>query len=336
MKMNMRIWAGVLSAMIMCIIILDTETAFLGATAGIEICLHTVIPSLFPLLILSVVINTNLRGINIPILRPIGKLTGIPEGCEYILLLGLLGGYPVGAQCIADAHKNGYIDTPVAKRMLGFCSNAGPAFIFGMVGCLFTAKGVAWALWLVQIAAAVITGMLLPDKTHKVSPKQSFNTISFAKVLEHSAQIMMRICIWVIVFRIILQLCGHWFMAALPSIVQVIFTGLLELSNGCIVLKGCSEPLIFVLSGCFLSFGGLCVAMQTVSVTGNLGAGWYLSGKLLQTSICLGISILVQLVLFDDALPITIAIWISLLSAIIVAFVYLWLTKKKKVVAIPC
>ena len=336
MKKNMRIWFSALSAVVMCIIILDSKTAFLGTTAGIEICLKTVIPSLFPFLILSVLINGNLKGLNIPILRPIGRLTGIPAGCEYILLLGLLGGYPVGAQCIADAHKNGYIDTPTARRMLGFCSNAGPAFIFGMVGTLFVKKGVIWALWLIHIASAILTGLLLPGKTYKASQTQAGNPISFTGALEEGVRIMLRICVWVIVFRILLQFLNVWFMESLPPLVQVIFVGLLELSNGCIALQRCAEPIIFVLAGCFLSFGGLCVAMQTVSATGNLSTGWYIPGKILQTTICLGLSVLAQFLLFDNTLPITTSITIALICTIIVATTHIKLIKKKKVVAIPC
>jgi hypothetical protein len=62
--------------------------------------------------------------------------------------------------------------------------------------------------------------------------------------------------------------------------------GILELTNGCIHLGTLEDPeLRFAVCAVLLSFGGLCVTMQTVSVTGKLGSGLYFPGKILQTCI---------------------------------------------------
>ena len=61
--------------------------------------------------------------------------------------------------------------------------------------------------------------------------------------------------------------------------------GLLELSNGCCELLSVSDvALRFVICSGLLSFGGLCVTMQTVSVTPGLSLRDYFLGKLLQTA----------------------------------------------------
>ena len=63
-----------------------------------------------------------------------------------------------------------------------------------------------------------------------------------------------------------------------------------ELANGCYELELVgSSGLRFVLVSCLLAFGGLCVSMQTISVTGKLGIGLYFPGKVLQC--CISISI---------------------------------------------
>ena len=68
---------------------------------------------------------------------------------------------------------------------------------------------------------------------------------------------------------------------------QVLITGLLELSNGCIQLTALScEGLRFIIASVFLSLGGICVALQTASVTEDIPKDLYFPGKLLQCCFC--------------------------------------------------
>ena len=62
---------------------------------------------------------------------------GLPPQGASALVLGMLSGYPVGAQTAASLYASGQLTKEETERLLGFCSNAGPAFIFGMVGGLF-------------------------------------------------------------------------------------------------------------------------------------------------------------------------------------------------------
>ena len=98
----------------MLIIILDTKTAMSGAIEGIQLCIWTVLPSLFPFFILSGIINSNLLGISIRPLRPLTKLCKIPKGGESLLLLGYFAGYPVGAQLITQEYYNGKLSAETA------------------------------------------------------------------------------------------------------------------------------------------------------------------------------------------------------------------------------
>ena len=51
------------------------------------------------------------------------------------------------------------------------------------------------------------------------------------------------------------------------------------------------QHLLSLLAAGMLSFGGLCVAMQTVSLLGNLPSKSFLLGKLLQTGFALGLAL---------------------------------------------
>ena len=151
---------GLAAAAGMMVLILDSRTAVEGIREGIDLCLKTLIPSLFPFFVLSILMTGNLSGRKLQVLRPIGRLCGVPEGCDSLIVTGFLGGYPVGAQSIALAWEQGVLSQEDAKRLLGFCSNAGPAFLFGVVGPAFDTAWVPWLLWAIHMASALIVGTL--------------------------------------------------------------------------------------------------------------------------------------------------------------------------------
>lgn len=280
-KQNMpAIFAGIGSL----ILILDTKTAIAGAAEGIDICLKTLIPSLFPFLFLTGFLTLSLQGKAIRILRPIGKLLRIPTGAESIFLIGLLGGYPVGAQCVAQAVGSGSISRENAKRMLAFCSNAGPAFLFGIGSRLFARLWMVWALWFIHITAAILVGIVTYGENTGSVTLQASTMPAPAAVLRQSLQTMAMICGWVVLFRVLLCFLQRWFLWLLPDWALHLLSGLLEIANGCCALMQVENvSLRFVLCSAFLGFGGLCVTMQTYSVCTGLDCRSYLPGKLLQT-----------------------------------------------------
>ncbi len=282
--MKGRFWTGLLAAIGMIFLILDAKTALLGAMDGVSLCLRSLIPSLLPFFLLSNLLTGALAGISIPILSPIGKLCGIPSGAEALLLAGFLGGYPTGAQGVAQAYEVGALKRDDAGRLLSFCSNAGPAFLFGIIGTKFSNMKIVWALWLIHILSALVVGMILPGKGEKQVRLQPGKPITVPQALQRSLKITATVCGWVILFRVLLAIFTRWIFWLIPAWLQVAMTGILELANGCCDLSSIpQEPLRYLVCSVILSLGGLCVLMQTASVTGSLGLGWYIPGKLLQS-----------------------------------------------------
>lgn len=263
------------------------------------LCIYTIIPSLFPFLVLSALVNSSFSGFGGKFFRPFRKLCGMPQGSEQLFLLGFLGGYPVGAQSIYQAFKSGQLTEESAKRLLSFCSNAGPAFIFGMIGCLFSSPLIPWILWAIHIASAILVAILVPGKSVSRCTFSQGKRITVSQAAEQGVKITAVICGWVILFRIIFSICDRWFLWLLPGEAKIIICGLLELSNGCSELMAIeSDGIKFIISACFLSFGGLCVIMQTSAVTKELGIKQYITGKILQCSISLLLSAIIQWFLF--------------------------------------
>lgn len=159
---NKQLWMGIFSFLGMLVLILDGKTAISATQEGINLCLQTVIPSLFPFLLLSILLTSAFSGQALPSIKPLCRLFNIPSGTESIFLSGFLGGYPVGAQCIGQAYRHGLLSQNTSLHMLRFCSNAGPAFLFGMVSNFFENRFTVWLLWLVHILSALLVAQCFP------------------------------------------------------------------------------------------------------------------------------------------------------------------------------
>jgi len=313
----------------MLILILDSRTALLGAAEGIVLCIRTLIPSLLPFFVLSAIITGNLIGQPIRLLRPVCSFCGVPRGAESLLAVGLLGGYPVGARNIAQGYREGVISKSDAECMLSFCNNAGPAFIFGILGRMFSHYWISWLLWGIHILSALLVGAIMKEKSGKTA-ELPCRSISLSDALESSLKVMGLVCGWVILFRMVLTFLDRWILWYLPEAVQVLFAGFLELSNGCVQLERIpSEGVRFLLAGIFLSAGGLCVTMQTISVTKGLSLKPYFLGKGIQTAISFLVCCMIQ-PLFEPDERVNVSWIIPVCALVICMFFVLILCIQKK------
>lgn len=293
-------------------LILDAGTATRAAGEGLAMCLQTVIPSLFPFLVLSRLFTgsaaagwcAKLLG---PVMRP---LFGISREGAPALVLGAISGYPVGAQTAAGLYAGGSLDRQSSERLLGFCSNAGPAFIFGILGGLFGSVKIAAVLYGIHLLSALLTGVILrprrgcrcPERVICGSPADSPD---FTAAVSGAVGTMGLICGYILLFQVIsaflLPPLGLW----VPDMVQVALSGFLELTGGCCRLEQLESPgLQYCMASGFLAFGGLCVFLQTLAVIrpAGLSGRFYLFGKVLQSAIAVLLT-WGAMVLFPALLP---------------------------------
>lgn len=288
MKRNWNL-TGIIASIGLLVLIFDSRQAVEGAEAGIVLCIHTVVPSLFPFFIISMLLTGSLQGCNSFFLRGLANMMKIPESAAPVLIPAFLGGYPVGAKSVGDLYKSRVISKPDAERMLAFCSNAGPSFLFGMVSAYFPDIRTVCLLWLIHIAGAVMTALVLPESSSRCSSSGTDRSFFYnhSDIMLSGLKAIGIVCGWVILFRIIISFLESWFFWLIPQWLQVLLTGILELSNGCRELMQIPEiPIRFVICSCMLSLGGICVLMQTRSVVNGLPMRNYVMGKLLQTAFC--------------------------------------------------
>ena len=263
-RRNLRL---ILSAIGLMVLILDSSNAVSAASAALEVCVRTVIPSLFPFFVLSIYLTSS-------------------AGCgvSSILISGFLGGYPVGAQSAAEAYRNGYISKEYANRLLMFCSQAGPSFLFGIAAAQFPEREYGWMLWAVQILSAIGVAQMLPAGKKREGSFPRAGSITLSQSMSKAIRSMVSVCGWVILFRVILTFLHRWLLWWLPDAAGILVSGLLELTNGCLQLGKIPDiSLRFLCAVLMLNFGGICVMMQTASVAEGLDLRYYIGGKILQT-----------------------------------------------------
>lgn len=276
----------------MLVLILDGKTAMEGATEGISICVRTLIPSLFPFFFLS------------------AMLTGsMPGG---LLLSGILGGYPVGAGNVAAAYRTGQLSRRDAQRMAVLCNCAGPSFIFGVIVPVLGDIRLGFRVWVAYLLSIFALWIIFPKASHvpvrstPVKPQQALWT---------SLRAMAGVCGWVILFRVMLSILDRWALWLFPEWVRIALYGILELSNGCLALQNMDSALAPVLASGFIAFGGICVFLQTASVTDGISLKYYFPGKLFQCSL----SMLASSLLFPGAISPLVQVFLFL-AAILLGF----------------
>lgn len=250
----------------MLVLILDSRQAALSAREAIDLCARTVIPSLFPFFLLSASL----------------------AGGGNFLISSFLGGYPVGAQALARSVDAGQRRKQQADRMLAWCSQAGPSFIFGIAAAQFPGSIYGWLLWGIQMLSAMSVRFVFSANSGENAIPVQVPTKNLSRAMNSALRAMGTVCGWVVIFRVLLGFLDRWLFFFLPNDVQILISGLLELTNGCLMLDRIDNlQLRFLLCLVFLNFGGLCVVLQTASVAEKLDIRYYLAGKLLQTAFAL-------------------------------------------------
>ena len=176
-------------------------------------------------------LTSHLAGLSAPLLSSVGIFCWMPAGTESLLLIGLLGGYPAGAQAVSQSWRDGVMDEKKARRLLGFCNHPGPAFLFGICGQLFPYPWTVWVLWGVLILSALLTARCIPRQAVAECDLRRKPATTLPKALESAVKTMGIICGWVILFRILIGYLEILPLAAMPPAIRCLLFGLLELHN---------------------------------------------------------------------------------------------------------
>lgn len=261
-----------------CALLMFPDTAADGVRAGLRLSADTVIPSLFPFLVLSSFAASS------PLLSRAGRaatpvtraLFNLPGEALTAVFLGLTAGYPIGAKTASELYCSGKITRPEAERTMLFSLNGGAAFIITAVGRAMLGSAAAGVILYASVTAGtLILGFLLRffDDTRACAPPRvnapSASPVSVSERLVLSvnsgSRAMLSVVSWVVGFSCIGALIGK---SITSSYSGIILMGLLEVTTGTAAAAGVL-PLGAIAA--FLSFGGFSVICQVMPYMNSCG-----------------------------------------------------------------
>lgn len=245
------------------------ETAAQGITDGIDLSLGTLIPSLFPFMVLSsLIIELQIHDRLPKILKKLSAVIFSLDGkCLGTIIISMIGGLPLGCKMASELYENGEISRAQGKRLLLFCYCCGPAFTVSSVGLYMLGSekaGVIIYASLILSAATVgiLTRFFEEEDNYFLTPKKHRSDVYFSASLVRSvskgSSAILSICGWVIIFSSIGRLVD---ILPIDSSVKFFLNCILEVTNGTYTASGnFSLP---ILAG-IIGFGGLCGHCQVM------------------------------------------------------------------------
>ena len=245
--------------------VLFPEISATASKNAMHLWINAIVPTLFPFIVMTCFIQR------------IGMLDRMPIGV-YPFVMAILSGYPMGAKVAGDAWRSGCLDEDELRRVLSYSMVTGPAFILGAVGMeFFHSSKLGWILVVSHYGGALLNGCLsgsfsreITGKTPVVSKMGKSYAASLTDSILDAFQAIGMILAYIMMFMILtdlLQFSGIFsffsrdYMAALLK-------GILEMTVGCNAIQSCNCSLMvkMVCTSFVLSFGGLSVAGQSMSM----------------------------------------------------------------------
>lgn len=111
-------------------ILTHSQLSLYYALNGLQLWYSKMIPSLLPFMIISgLMIRLRLTEGFVSLVYPvIHPLFHVSKNACYVIMMGFLCGFPMGARIIADLYLRGMLSHREAEFLLSFCNNIGPVY----------------------------------------------------------------------------------------------------------------------------------------------------------------------------------------------------------------
>ena len=261
-----------LAVMVLFLLLTHPSLSFKGAGQGLLLWYQTVLPTLLPFMICSNLI-VSLGGIRLltapvrPLLKNVFRLS---DAGSYVLVSGLLCGYPMGAKTCGEFVEEKRISLSEGRYLLSVSNHPSPMFILGYMASAAGAS-IPSALLLAAVYLPVIPIALASQRVYGIGeacaclPYSCKNQPSFDQSMMNSFEVMIKIGGYIMLFSILAEFIGQ--MPCLPAAVQAYVLGIVEITTGIRALSYTLTGNILGASLCFAAaFGGLCGLFQTRSV----------------------------------------------------------------------
>lgn len=278
------------------LMLLHPEITVKGASNGLLLWYSSVVPALFPFMVLSslIVASGSLSVLMAPVRLVLGPLLGLSaDGC-YTLLSGLVCGFPMGAKTCADFLSRGQISLREGKFLMAVCNHASPMFLLGYVYPLFHGNLPLWKLLAAVYGPALLLALParllyrngaptgkkpkmqgiaepqeIPEPNFPSPAKSNPGNLSADEAILASVEVLCRIGGLLILFSIAVEFlrCA----GQLPAGLRLFLMGTMEMTTGIRTLAAALPFPYSAAAACAsLTFGGLSGILQTKAALGAL------------------------------------------------------------------
>lgn len=282
--------------LLLCLLLAFPTLSVKGASDGLLLWFNIVLPTLSPFIICTqmVVALGGAELLTRPFYPAVHALFHLSRPGTYVLICGLLCGYPLGAKMCGDFLARGEISQAEANYLLSICNHPSPMFLLGFVGARLQHTlhpGFLLAcLYLPVIPISVLSRRFYHLKTDSRHNHETMaachvpQTLTMEDVLLSTAETMVIIGGYIMLFSIlavwIQQLPMHT-----PTLTACL-TGIAEITTGVNQISTAMPPVRAALPVvATVAFGGFSGIFQTKSVIKNTGLSirHYLFWKIIHT-----------------------------------------------------
>lgn len=274
---------GILLYFILCYSTVAKEYAYLG----LHVWFNQMIPSLLPFMIISsMLIHLNLDQIIVKPFAHIFRLIYcISDSAIYVLIMGFLCGFPMGAKTAALEYETGKISKDEAEYLLAFVNNIGPAYYLSFVyGNIISKQHLLFGLCLLY-GVPILYGILLRYTVYrkrlskpvalyglKASPQQTTTFFSAMDTSIHHGLIQIAMLGGYMILCNLLVMIPKLIFQHAPVICSF-FHSLLEISGGLLSIRALnlSTMQTFAYTHTFLVFTGISCHLQTFHILKQSG-----------------------------------------------------------------
>lgn len=234
-----------------------------GVYSGVLFATKCLIPTLFPFFVIGDMISS----FGLPFDRFLKK-RGI-----YVIVIGLLCGFPHGAKCATKLFENGEIDKSEYERLLILSNNPSLAFVVAGIGAGMLGNVTYGAILFISLLLSVLSlsKLIKPGVSYKeryVSVKEKkFNLIESIKNAGLSS---ITVASFIVFFYGLIELISALFGYGPLSVFMAV---LLEISTGAkVIASNVSLPVIskMTMLGFTAGFSSLSVFMQCSAFTSKV------------------------------------------------------------------
>ena len=283
------------------LVILFPDVIQKSAFDGIALCAKSIIPTLFPFIILSDFLLSlytfDKRSLSAAIFE---KVFGVGAVCISAFVCGLLCGFPIGAILTKSLYDNGAIDKKDAENILPIVTVPSFAFVICGVGAgmLGSVKSGIF-LWLSSVISALIVGFVFRSGEKKLPVIREISKTKFnlAASIKKSGYTAISISSFIIFFSVVLGVLKAFIK---NEYICSVLSAFFEIGNASDTIIFSSIPYTakLPLLGFALGFSGLSVLMQVVGVVSDskISCKTYFLQKTLQGVLCALIALLAVLI----------------------------------------